>query len=188
MRISAVLGALVLTVAATSPLAADPIDVYLRSPGATGDPMLAARMFAWCSSRYEYLAWLESQKPDKNPRNMLRQEEQARGARAAGAYHLYRQRTEDIERGITAEESGDRDFVYYLGVVESMAGAYLADIGVEFAFGSPEDNMETLAGLLRESERCIVGTLPLQHELVKLMTPAQIADAKKRGSVGRWPR
>ena len=38
---------------------ADPIDDFIRSPGLTGDPVLAARMFAWCSVRYEFGAWLE---------------------------------------------------------------------------------------------------------------------------------
>jgi len=184
MRIGVPAGFLAATMAVTCARAADPIDLFIRSPGATGDPVMAAKMFAWCSARYDYAAIIERNLPGIYPERLRTHQERALGARAAGAYRLYVAGAASVENGATVDEATDRDFIYYLNVVEGMTENDSDDIDLQFLLATPDENAETLTRLRGEFLRCIRETTDWQITQVNRMTPEQIAEAKKRRSFG----
>ncbi len=170
-------------VAATSARAADPIDNFIRSPGPMGEPVMAARMFAWCSARYDYAVVIHSDTLSISPKGLRMNQERALGARAAGAYRMYMARAEKFETDTPVQEAIGRDFAHHLSLVEKMAEIEADDIDLLFLLASPKETRETLAKLRGEFHRCLGETLTWQKNLVSRMTRAQITEAKKRHSI-----
>jgi len=170
---------------------ADPIDDFIRSPGVTGDPVLAARMFAWCSARYEFGAWLERTVNAPDNFRSLRHEEKALGARAAGAQRLYAAWEASLGNRSAGSGTHSPDFSYYLTVVEGMALVDGKDIDGRLAeaAGQPELLKAIVESIDAEHKHCITDAFDLQTIQVSQMTKDQIAMAKDRPRmVSRPPR
>lgn len=161
---------------------ADPIDDFIRSPGLTGDPVLAARMFAWCSARYEFGAWLERTVTGPDNFRSLGHEDKALGARAVGAHRLYAAWEASLGNRSAGPGTQSPDFSYYLTVVEGMAVVDGKDIDGRLteAAGQPEMLKAIVASIDAEHKRCITDAFDLQTIQVSLMTREQIAAAKDR--------
>lgn len=161
---------------------ADPIDDFVRSPGVTGDPLLAARMFAWCSARYEFSAWLERTVNSTDSFRSLMHEDKALGARAAGAQRLYAAWEASLGDRSAGAGTPSPDFSYYLTVVEGMAqvDGKEIDSGLADAAGQPDLLKASVAVIDAEHKRCITDVFDLQVIQIGLMTKDQIAMAKAR--------
>lgn len=161
---------------------ADPIDDFLRSPGPTGDALMAARMFAWCSARYELAAWLARPLQPHGERRSGRLEDQALGARAAGAYRLHADWSGRGDAQAGGPGAAELDFAHYLSVVEGMAVQDGGEITRRLAeVPEPsEEFMAVLAEIDAEWRRCEAETVRLQQIQVGKMTREQIALAKAR--------
>ena len=161
---------------------ADPIDDFVQSPGVTGDSLLAARMFAWCSARYEFSAWLERTVDSIENFRSLMHEDKALGARAAGAQRLYAAWEASLGDRAAGAGAQSPDFSYYLTVVEGMAEVDGKEIDSRLtdAAGQPELLKASVAVIDAEHKRCITDLFDLQVIQIGLMTKDQIAMAKAR--------
>lgn len=181
MRVWLLLATLLFTAAG-----ADPIDEFLRSPGPAGSATAAARMFAWCSARYEYRAWVLREVTGEwqagRFRSAGREEETALGARAAGASRLQAEWLSGRPAPDPGAGPAGPDFGDYLDVVERMAVQDGREINQRLATAvdDPGRLQSVVAGLDAEVDRCRVETTKFQILRVAELSPAETKLAKSR--------